>query len=686
MKKNNKIKFKGWLAWYTGIPLYFTALLLVGSGLAFYFLGPKVGLYCCIATGIYLAIALVSYIKGRPGLVDQFINFATEYGAVQKTLLNEFDIPYALLDSNSRLIWCNEKFSELTGKDKTYHKSICTIFSELTVEYLAGVENSDLEVEIADKHLRIVTSKIHMDQMMNSTRMLEMPAESGEYLTAIYVYDETLLNNYKLEYERERLVVAQVYIDNYYEALEGVEDVKKSLLTALIDRRISQYFAKADALVRKTEKDRYFVVFKNQFLDNLKEDKFSILSDVKAIKNGNSIDITLSMGIGTAGDSYSQNYEYSRTAIDLALGRGGDQVVLREAEKVSYYGGTTGQVEKSTRVKARVKALALKGMFETKNQIIIMGHAIADADAFGAAVGVCCAARSIGKKAQIVLNTVTSSLKPFRELFVEENGFPADMFIHSEDAIAICDSDTVVMVVDTNRPQTVECPEILKKTKNIVVFDHHRQSSEDIANPELSYIEPYASSACEMVAEVLQYFSEDTKLTPIEADAMYAGIIIDTNNFMAKTGVRTFEAAAYLKRNGAEVTRVRKLLRNDMSDYKARAEVVRNAEVYRGAFAISVCSTADIESPTILAAQAANELLNIMGIKASFVLTEYKGRIFFSSRSIDDINVQVIMEKLGGGGHMNIAGAQLEGYTIPDSIELVKKILDAMIEEGEIKL
>ena len=455
---------------------------------------------------------------------------------------------------------------------------------------------------------------------------------------------------------------------------------------ALIDRKVNAYFSKVDALVRKTEKDKYFAVFRHEYLKELCEDKFSVLDDVKTVKVGNTMSVTLSMGIGDTGSTYAQNNEYSRMAIDLALGRGGDQVVLREGEKVTYFGGKAQQVEKNTRVKARVKAHALRGIIESKERVIVMGHQISDMDSFGAAIGIYCAARTLDKKVQIVLNTVSSTLRPFRERFREEDGYPPDIFLTREQAIEVCTPNTVVMVVDTNRPNNTECPEILRMTKNIVVFDHHRQSNDVIENPALSYIEPYASSACEMVAEVLQYFTESIKLAPQEADSIYAGILIDTNNFMAKTGVRTFEAAAYLKRCGAEVTRVRKMLRNDMSDYKARAEVVRHAEVYRDAFAISICPTDNIESPTIVGAQAANELLNITGIKASFVLTEYKGKVYISSRSIDEINVQLIMEPLGGGGHLTIAGAQLEHYTVSEVKRMLQQTIDKMIEEGDIKI
>jgi c-di-AMP phosphodiesterase-like protein len=271
-------------------------------------------------------------------------------------------------------------------------------------------------------------------------------------------------------------------------------------------------------------------------------------------------------------------------------------------------------------------------------------------------------------------------------MFTPEAGYPEGMFVNSEQALGLVTGRTLVIVVDTNRPTYTDCPQLLDRTKSIVVFDHHRQGNQQVVNPILSYIEPYASSSCEMIAEVLQYFSEKIHLKPHEADCVYAGILIDTNNFMTKTGVRTFEAAAYLRRCGAEVTRVRKLLREDMSAYKARAEVVRNAEVYRGLFAFSVCESEQLESPTVVGAKAANELLNIVGIKASFVLTEYEHKIYVSSRSIDEIDVQLIMERLGGGGHLNMAGAQIENSSVEAVRANIQDILDVMIDEGEIKV
>ncbi len=681
--KSNKIKLKGKLRTYYYLPLLLT-LFLVVINIGVYVEDVKTGVMFSAFVILYFLVMLLAGMRTKPLLMSELVSFATQYGSVQKQLLNEFEIPYALVDYNAKVLWVNEQFTELTGKGKNYHKSITTIFPALTKELLQHSEGEkEVDVTFQDRSYRSSLKRIYFGPMVEDSGVIGLD-DGTEYLTAVYLFDETELEHYIKEKEEQKMVAGLVYIDNYDEALDSIEDVKRSLLVALIDRKVNKYFTEIDALVRKIEKDKYFVVFKHKYLAQLRENRFSLIEDVKTVKVGNEMAVTLSIGIGADGVSYTQNYEYARMSIDLALGRGGDQVVVREGEEVSYYGGKTQQVERNTRVKARVKAHALREIIESREHVVIMGHSISDVDSLGAAIGVYCAARSLGKKAQIVLNEITSSLRPLVECFSEEKGYPADLFIKSEEALLVTNENTLVMVVDVNRPSYTECPELLKRSSTVCVFDHHRQSSEVIENPVLSYVEPYASSACEMIAEVLQYFSENIRLAPCEADCIYAGILIDTSNFMTKTGVRTFEAAAYLRRAGAEVTRVRKMLRNDMADYKARAEAVRHAEVYRGAFAISVCPADKVESPTIVGAQAANELLNIVGIKASFVLTEYQGKIYVSSRSIDEINVQLIMERLGGGGHLNVAGAQLTNCSVLQAKRIIQDTIDEMLKEGDI--
>lgn len=680
----SKIRLKGRLRVYLSLPLFLTIpLALADVGLYYYNVAAGAVLSGFIV--IYFAIALGLYSYSKPQLTNEVINFATQYATVQKRLLNEFEIPYALLDYSGKILWVNEQFMELTGVDSMYHKAIVTLFPMLTREFLQKSEEpQSIQLEKNDRVFRISLNRIYFDSVTGQNQSLEVEG-AQEFLTALYLFDETELTACRKLNLEQKQVSALVYIDNYDEVIKSIEDVKRSLLIALVDRKVNQYFAKSDALVRKIEKDKYFVVFKYKYLQELMEDRFSVLEDVKTVRVGNEMTVTLSIGVGIRGDSYNDGYDYARAAIDLALGRGGDQVVVKEEEEISYFGGKTKQVEKTTRVKARVKAHALREIIQSRENVIIMGHSISDVDSLGAGLGIFCAARTLGKKAQIVINNPTTSIRPLMDTLSVENGYPEDMFIDSAAALEMVSRNTVVMVVDTNRPSYTECPELLKNTASVVVFDHHRQGSEVIENPLLSYIEPYASSACEMVAEVLQYFQDGFKLSAAEADCIYAGILIDTNNFMTKTGVRTFEAAAYLKRSGAEVTRVRKMLRNDMSCYKARAEAVRHAEVYRKSFAIAVCPSEGVESPTIVGAQAANELLNIIGIKASFVLTEYAGKIYVSSRSIDEINVQLIMERLGGGGHLNVAGAQLANCSVSQAKRMIMETLDEMLKEGDIE-
>lgn len=679
MKQN--LKFKGMMRYYVNMPLYVTALLLF-LNILIYFEDKRAGIIVTIFVIIYFTFILTVYVFNKPALTKEMVHFAVQYATVQKQLLDDFEVPYVILDINGVILWMNKEFERLTGKDKGYHRTIFKIFPMITKDQIQKGEKESFRIGWEDKIFRAGIDHIHLEKGEDNS-IIEV--KEKENLIALYLYDETELNHYIQTNQEQKLVAALVYIDNYEEALNSIEDVKRSLLSALIDRKVNEYFSKVDALVRKIEKDKYFVVFKYKYLNMLEEDKFSLIEDVKSVKVGNEMAVTLSIGVGIQGESYNANYEYARMAIDLALGRGGDQVVVRKGEEIFYYGGKSKTVEKNTRVKARIKAHALRETLKSRENVMIMGHNISDVDSFGAAIGIYCAAKVLNKKAQIVLNEVTSSLRPLKECFTPEKGYPEDLFINSERAMETINRNTLVMVVDTNRPNYTECPQLLERGNAIVVFDHHRQGNEVIKNPILSYIEPYASSTCEMVSEVLQYFTENIKLEAAEADCIYAGILIDTNNFMTKTGVRTFEAAAYLRRCGAEVTRVRKLLRNDMSSYKARAEVVRHAEVFKGSFAISVCP-GKMESPTIVGAQAADELLNIIGIKASFVLTEYQGKIFISSRSIDEINVQLIMERLGGGGHLNVAGAQMPNCTLSEAKRALQDTIERMLEEGEIEI
>ena len=683
MKSN--IKLKGKLRFQFYFMLYMGLLmLLVDVGV--FALDLRAGMLLTAFIVIYFAGYGVVYFHVKPVLMHELISFATQYGQIQRRLLRDLDLPHALLDDQGKVIWTNKEFEKLVHKEKGYRKSITTLFPTMTKEKLPGRGEevlTEMYVSFEDKDFYVRARKISLKEMALSSDVLEAEDYDG-YLIAIYLFDETALKIALREIDDQSLAVGLIYLDNYDEALESVEEVRRSLLIALIDRKVNKYISALDGIAKKLEKDKYLVIMRKKAVAQLKEGRFDVLEDVKTVNIGNEMAVTLSIGVGLDGLTYAQNYEFARNAIDLALGRGGDQAVVKTPENVSYYGGKSQQVEKNTRVKARVKAQALREIITGKDRVIIMGHRMADIDSFGSAVGIYRIAVTLEKKAHIVINDVTTSIQPFVQLFKDNPEYEDDMIINTTTALELAGSNSVLVVVDVDKPSITECPDLLKSCKSIVVLDHHRRGAETIENATLSYVEAYASSACEMVSEILQYIGGNIKIRPDEADCMYSGIMIDTDNFMTKTGVRTFEAAAFLRRNGADVTRVRKLFRENANEYKARADTVSQAEIYRNAYAISICTSEDLHSPTIVGAQAANELLNIRGVKASFVLTDYQNQVYVSARSIDEVNVQIIMERLGGGGHMNIAGCQMEDVSLMEAISIVKNTLDAMIQEGAI--
>lgn len=681
----NTIKLKGRLKFQLRFMLYMGFLLILVDIGVFTF-DVKAGLLLAAFTVLYLAIYIFLYFHTKPVIMNELISFATQYGQIQRRLLRDLALPHVLLDDQGKIIWTNKEFEKLVHKEKGYRKSITTLFPSITKDKLPGsgkdvVEDLDIQYENRDFHVKL--RKISLKEMAMNSDIIEAENYDG-YLIALYFFDETALKIALREIDDQSLAVGLIYLDNYDEALESVEEVRRSLLIALIDRKVNKYISALDGIAKKLEKDKYLIIMRKSAIAELKANRFDVLEDVKTVNIGNEMAVTLSIGIGLDGLTYAQNYEFARNAIDLALGRGGDQAVVKTPDNVSYFGGKSQQVEKNTRVKARVKAQALREIITGKDRVIIMGHRLADIDSFGSAVGIYRIAKTLEKKAHIVINDVTTSIRPFVQLFQDNPEYEEDMIINSVTALELAGSNSVLVVVDVDKPSITECPELLKSCKSIVVLDHHRRGSETIENATLSYVEAYASSACEMVSEILQYIGDNIRIRPDEADCMYSGIMIDTNNFMTKTGVRTFEAAAFLRRNGADVTRVRKLFREDANEYKARADAVSQAEIYRNAYAISICTSEDLQSPTVVGAQAANELLNIKGVKASFVLTDYQNQIYVSARSIDEVNVQIIMERLGGGGHMNIAGCQMEDVSLMEAISIIKSTLDAMIQEGAI--
>lgn len=672
---------------YLKVPFYMLLLLAVMNGVV-YGIDVTSGAVVSGFLVVYLLAVGYIYLRKRPNIMSDLVAFSFIHGSIQSELIKELTIPYTLVDTNGRVLWSNKAFYDTVKSDRQHmRKHIQHIFADITLELLEmePEDNNQRTVHIFqnDKNYLVDIRRIEVQGLL--AKELAGEAETEDVLYAIYLYDETDLVQALEEKEKTKLVSGQIYIDNYEEAMESTEEVRRSLLVALIDRKITKYMQSANAIIKKLEKDKYIFVCQQQYLDLLQQGKFSLLDEIRSINIGNDTPVTLSIAVGidTEHGNYTTSYEYSHMAMDLALGRGGDQAVIKRGDKIIYYGGKTQSAEKNTRVKARVKAHALKEMLITKDQVIIMGHKKPDIDCLGAAIGIFRLANMMDKKAHIVINEVTSSVRPAMNSFMGSSVYPEDLFFNSEQALEAVDSNTVVVVVDVNRPTYTECEELLAHTKNIVVIDHHRQTGEVIEHATLSYIEPYASSACEMVAEILQYSMDKPKLRPAEADAMYAGILVDTDNFVTKTGVRTFEAASFLRKCGADMTRVRKAYRADIDSFRQQSEGIARAELFMDNFAISEVPTEGVDSPTVLAAKVANDLLDVDNVRASFVFSKIDNVVYISARSIDDVNVQVIMEHIGGGGHGTVAGAQLKDITIEEAKKQVCELLEKMRAEGD---
>ena len=470
----SKMKLSGQLRSYLRWPLILSILMLV-MNIGMYFVDVMAGMWFTLFFAVYVIAAAVLYYRQRPQVINELITFATEYGQVQKHLIQELALPYAVMDSQGKLLWVNKEFTKITGKDTQYHKCIATIFQELTVERLPkNEEETDINVAYGEKNFRAHVKSVCIDELIQNSEMINTDIK-GYFIQALYLFDETELREYMRKFEDETMVTGLLYLDNYDEALESVEEVRRSLLTALVERKINKYFNDLDGLVKRYENDKYIVVMRRSSLNELKEKKFDILEDVKTINIGNEMAVTISMGIGADAGSFAKNAEYAKIAIDLALGRGGDQVVLKDGSKIQYFGGKTQAVEKNTRVKARVKAHALKEFMNTKEKVVVMGHRLPDADSFGAAIGIYRAAKTLNKKAYIVIDNPTSSIIPLMNTFRDNQDYEADMFVNNHEAKEIMDDNTLLVVVDTNKPSITQCEDLLYMAKMIVVLDHHRQ-------------------------------------------------------------------------------------------------------------------------------------------------------------------------------------------------------------------
>ena len=684
-RMKHRMRLRGNLKTYLRWPLFFGILLILMT-IQLFSVSVRSGVIGIGYTILYLMIAGLINFSGRRKLKKDLIEFATNYGEMQMRMMKTLTVPFAILSEDGHMLWGNDEFVSVIVNKKAARRNIANIFEEITLDSLPDSDEVKVvHVRTEDKYYRVVmklvesdnagegdTVKTDINQLMDNSRLI-----------SVFLYDETDIMELEQKREAENLVVGLLYIDNYDELIDSIDEIRQSLIMALIDRKINKYMQGIDAISKKLEKDKFLFMFKQSYLSEICSNRFAILEEIRDINLGNESSATISIGIGVGRDTFVERYDLARAAIDLALGRGGDQAVVKSIDQEKFYGGKSVQIERNTRVKARVKAHALKELIEGKERVVVMGHSIGDVDSFGASIGIYRIAKTLNRKANVVLNEVSQSVKPIRDRFYTKE-YEEDMIITGDEAKELVDENTVLVIVDVNRASYTECPELIEQAQSVVVIDHHRQAGDAIDKAVLFYIEPYASSASEMVAEISQYIGSGLKLKSAEAEAMYAGIMIDTNYFSNKTGVRTFDAMAYLRRNGADAVRIRKAFREDIDEYKIRAAAIQDTELYEGVFAIAESKSEGIESPTVFASKIANSLLDISNVKASFVLTKYRGKVYISARSIDEVNVQVMMERLGGGGHINMAGAQLENVEGEEAKNMIKQEIDRMIEEGEI--
>ena len=596
---------------------------------------------------------------------------------VKNSLVNS-PFPLIIMETTGNIIWKSSKFiSEFANEDiKNITKNLA---KEIKLDILENTFNKEnAKNKSIEKELTIgkKTYKV-LGEYVKSRKK-----KQNEYMMTLYFVDDTENLKIKRKIEEQNNCIGIITIDNYEEIVQMLPAEKRTLILAEIEKNIYDWANKIGGLIVKTDRNTSYLYFLEQKeLEKIKEDKFEILDKIKEIYTDEMVSLTLSIAISNEGETDEEKYKSARIAMDVVLGRGGDQAVIREDDKYVFFGGRTLEVEKRTRVKARTVARALEQMIEESSNVIAMGHTNADIDSMGSALGIYSLAKSLNKEAYIVNNTEGLSIDNFIEA-LEEDELYKDVLLNKTEALSKTTKDTLLVIVDTHKKNYVEIPELLEKTNKIVIIDHHRKSPDFIENAVLTFHEVYASSAAELVTEVLQYAETEVKLSTLEAEGLYAGIMMDTKNFTFKTGVRTFEAAAFLRKKGVDILKVKKWFQSNLESYNVIAEVVKKAEIVNDSIGISIYDKED-KNANLICAKAADELLTISDITASFVLGIQGDRICVSGRSIGDINVQLILEKLGGGGHITVAGAQIEGMTIEEAKqELIIRINEYFSEIG----
>lgn len=629
-----------------------------------------------LASFIYIGLIVynIRTNKTKKNKWKKFIeNFSLNMDNATRNTLVNLPFPMLIIGKKGNILWYNQNFSQVLSNQDILDKNINDFIKELNIrQVLEGKKNSFKYVKLQDSYFDIYTNIVEGNESKVSNK---------EKMILVYLYDVTDFYHMMTSVDENKETVMLIEVDNLDEVIKSTEEDKKPILIAEIEKVINSYSQNLNAMSKKYDSNKYVLSVQNKYIQKEMEKKFDVLDNIREIDIGNKLTVTLSIGIGRGGKNPIENQKFAASAKDLALGRGGDQAVVKNGEKLSFYGGKTKEVEKRTKVRARVIAHALLDLINESSAVLIMGHVNMDIDCLGAAVGIYSTVNSLNKQCNIVLDEVNNSIKIIMEKLKNEKDYN-NAFISTIDAIDKLDEDTLLILVDVHSKGYVEDIRLVERAKKTVIIDHHRKSSNFVEGTLLSYIEPYASSTSEMVTEMIQYMSDKPQLKILEAEALLAGICVDTKNFYFKTGVRTFEAASFLRKLGADTIDVKKLFSDDLDTYLKRYEIIKSAEVING-IAISICPP-DIEN-IVLAAQAADELLNITGIHSSFVFAKIEDDIHISGRSLGDINVQVILEALGGGGHMTMAGAKLKSNTIEEAVEKLKNAIDKYLREGDYK-
>ena len=632
-----------------------------------------------IAYGLVIWYTMWTNKKRKAELSEQLKDLTLNVNTTAKTTLINSPFPLAIVETNGNVIWKSEKFvTEFESLDINMNDYL----SEIVRSIKLTIENSDEGKQ--EKVIGTIDINIKIENKMYNVlgsyvKSHKMHQKEQEYTTILYFIDETYLKKLEQEQKDSDICIGIIMIDNYEEISQRISSEIKPQLIAKMEKYIYDWAAKYNSLIVKSDRDTFFCIMEQKYLKEAEADKFNILDEVKDIDVPDITQPTLSIGFSDDGDNNAEKAESARTVIDIALGRGGDQAIVKMDGRYQFFGGRTQEVEKRTKVKARIVSHALKELISEADNVILMGHSNGDMDSIGSSLGLYRLTKTLGKEAKIVNETTGIGLDNFLTEAKKTEEY-ADCFITKQEALDSVKPNTLLIVTDTHKKSYVEVPELLEKVNKIVVVDHHRRSTDYIENAILTFHEVYASSASELVTEILEYSQLDIELTQIEVEALYAGIMLDTKNFTFKTGVRTFEAAAYLRKCGVDIIKVKKWFQSDLHTYQIISEIVSKSEIVNDSIAISTYENDD-ENANIIAAKAADELLTIGGITASFVLGKTGDKIYISGRSIGGINVQLILEKLGGGGHITLAGAQLENISMEDAKqELINRINEYFYE------